>query len=327
MQRSRPISAPTKPRVILVTPALASGNNGNWQTARRWARFLAPLADVQTSLQWDGSPGDLMIALHARRSAPSIEAFAGAGGSVVLVLTGTDLYRDIQTDDSAQRSLELACRLVVLQSEGVSELGARWQDRVEVIYQSAPSRRPIAPRVRSFDLLLVGHLRAEKDPLTALRALRCLDYPKYRLLHIGDAKDESLRAEFNRMACDDERVQLLGALPHARTRQRIGRGRLLLLPSVMEGGANVLIEAATSGTPVLASRISGSVGMLGTDYPGYFPVGDHGELARLIEKCRLDAGFYETLRAICMSRAELFAPAREAAAVRSLLRFAASRTD
>ena len=33
--------AKKKPVIALVTPALATANNGNWQTAQRWARMLA----------------------------------------------------------------------------------------------------------------------------------------------------------------------------------------------------------------------------------------------------------------------------------------------
>ena len=275
-------------------------------------------------MQWDGEPADLMIALHARRSASSIREFAGQGRPCVVVLTGTDLYRDIHSDASAGQSLELARQLVVLQSAGIDELAPEFRGKAEVIYQSACRLKPKAARQRTFDLLLVGHLRAEKDPMTAIRALRRLADPQLRLIHIGDARDQAMRQEFEQAVAQDKRIQSLGALQHSQTRQLISRGRILLLPSIMEGGANVLIEAVTSSTPVLASRISGSIGMLGEDYPGFFPTGDDASLAALIERCRDEPGFVELLNAACQRRAPLFEPAREAAAVRGLLRFARS---
>lgn len=61
---------------------------------------------------------------------------------------------------------------------------------------------------------------------------------------------------------------------------------VLVHPSRMEGGAHVVIEAVLSGTPVLASRIDGNVGLLGKDYAGYFPVGDAGGLAALLQLVR-----------------------------------------
>jgi glycosyltransferase involved in cell wall biosynthesis len=55
----------------------------------------------------------------------------------------------------------------------------------------------------------------------------------------------------------------LGALPHESTRRRIQAAHVLVHSSRMEGGAHVVIEAVTSGTPVLASRIPGNLGLLG----------------------------------------------------------------
>ncbi len=312
-----------KERLVIVSPALAAANDGNWQTARRWARFLAAQWRVEIAQDWDGRPADAMIALHARRSAGAIERFAATGAPLALVLTGTDLYRDIRDDAAAQRSLARADRLVVLQPHGLEELAPALRAKAEVIFQSARLLAPGRPRARSFDLLLVGHLRAEKDPMTALRALARLPATDarnaaLRLVHVGRDKDPELGARFRAAAADDPRVRLLGALPHARTRQLIRRGRVLLLPSVMEGGANVIVEAATAGVPVLASRIGGSVGMLGPDYPGFFEVGDDAALAALIARCQADPRFLDRLRSRCASRARLFAPEREQAAVRRL---------
>ena len=312
-----------RPRILIISPALAEDRNGNWQTAWRWSGFLRAGFSVEVARQWDGRPADAMIALHARRSAEAIEAFAATGGPVAVVLTGTDLYRDIRTDAAARRSLELARRLVVLQERGADELPEHLQARTETIFQSARTLSPGRPRTRSFDLLLVGHLRPEKDPLTALRALRRLPaaeapFDRLRLLQVGGDRDLQTGDAFRRGAAEDPRVRLLGALPHARTRQLIRRGRVLLLPSLMEGGANVLIEAVTAGVPVLGSQIPGSVGMLGADYAGWFETGDDAGLAGLIARCQREPSFLELLRAQCARRAALFDPGTERAAVRRL---------
>lgn len=268
-----------------------------------------------------------MIALHARRSAASIAAFAQTGKPLAVVLTGTDLYRDIRSDDSAWRSLQLATRLVVLQAQGIEELPARLRPRALVIHQSARALSPGRPRSRTFDLALVGHLRAEKDPLTAARALARLPSPALRLLHAGEVPDDALGEAFRAAAAADPRIELRGPLPHAAARQLIRRSRLLLLPSLMEGGANVAIEAITSGVPVLASRIGGSLGLLGEDYPGYFAAGDDAALAGLIARCQDSPAFLDSLRLRCAARAPLFEPARERQAVRELAHNLLSKTQ
>lgn len=318
-------------RICIITPALADANNGNWQTASRWDRFLrAGGYRTALALKWDGCDADLLIALHARRSAQSVEAFAAAGGWVVLVLTGTDLYRDIQHDPAAIRSLHLAQHLVLLQPEGMRALPPELHTRTSVIFQSATALKPWPPRVRSFDLVMVGHARPEKDPLTALRALAHLDRSdprraRLRLLSIGGDRDAALFARMGALARADSRIHLLGALPHASARAWIRRAQALLLPSLMEGGANVLIEAVTSDVPVLASRIDGSVGMLGTDYEGYFETGDDAGLAEQIVRLQDDPAWRARLLRQCRARAPLFTPQRERAAVLALVSGAAGR--
>ncbi|MDP3826029.1 MAG: TIGR04348 family glycosyltransferase, partial [Polaromonas sp.] len=192
-------SASETKTVVLVSPALADANNGNWHTARRWAQCLAGHCHTTLRAQWaESSPpaaADALIALHARRSAPSIEAWARLcpGKPLILVLTGTDLYRDILADAGAQQSLALATHLVVLQEAGLQALPAALRHKARVIYQSARALKPAVKPVRHFRALMVGHLRDEKDPLTWMRAVARLApgnaSPPVRLRfdHIGDA--------------------------------------------------------------------------------------------------------------------------------------------
>ena len=86
----------------------------------------------------------------------------------------------------------------------------------------------------------------------------------------------------------------------------------------MEGGANALIVAVTSGVPVIGSDIPGNRGMLGADYPGWFPVGDDAGLARLIQRAMDDPAYYASLSRRCAERVSLFSPDRECADVRGI---------
>ncbi|CAN7671012.1 putative glycosyltransferase [compost metagenome] len=322
---------PPKATVAIISPALRKANNGNWQTANRWARFLQGDYDVTLAAEWStaslgGALPDCLIALHARRSAESIARFAEAcpDRPLIVVLTGTDLYRDIRTDASAQRSLDLATHLVVLQDEGLAELAAAHRARCRVIYQSAPACAPAAPSQDHFDVVLVGHMRAEKDPLTPMRALSLLpDDSRVRLIHIGGALDDAYQQAALALEAQAwpgvRRYVWLRNLPHDETRQHIRQARAMVISSAMEGGANVIIEAVVSGVPVLASRIPGNVGMLGRDYEGYFPLGDAAQLALVLERTSRDAGFLNRLRQQCALRAPLFAPARERAEVSKLV--------
>ncbi len=312
------------PRVCIVSPALAAANNGNWHTASRWQRFLAPVATVEVRSPGAGDiEADLLIALHARRSAEPIARWRERrpDAPIVLVLTGTDLYRDLEVDVQARHSLQCASRVVVLQEAGLDRLDAASRARATVIVQSAKAL--IAThRKRDFDFVAVGHLRDEKDPETLMRAACLLASgasPSPAIGHIGDALDARLgdAARATMAACPAYRW--LGAMPHAAARRAIARARALVHMSRMEGGANVIIEAVRSRVPVLASRIDGNVGLLGMDYDGYFPVGDAEALAALMRRFVEDDSFATRLRAQCAEREPLFRPGAERAAVRKLV--------
>lgn len=267
---------------------------------------------------------DLIIALHARRSAQALAGYSISTPSApsILVLTGTDLYRDIHTDATARNALRIATRLVVLQATGVAELPAEVRSKAEVIYQSAPTLRPASHRPGSahrFNIIMVGHLRAEKDPSTFLRACQLLRDTPLRFSHVGAILDPHFASEVAATTAAVPHYRWLGNQAHAATRQRLKRSDLMVISSLMEGGANVIIEAVTSGVAVIASDISGNRGLLGDDYAGYFPAGDAAALAALIQRCATDPEFHALLRRQGEARRTLFDPARERAAVIGLV--------
>lgn len=310
-------------RITIVSPATSAHNNGNWQTASRWAAMLGTRHQVDIVQQWsdaDGAP-DLLIALHARRAAAALAAFRSAHPSrpAALVLTGTDLYRDIAVDASALASLRHATRLVLLQPAGLALLPAPMRARALVIYQSAPSLPRLMGDASAPQIIMIGHLRAEKDPATFMAAAALVETPGVRLLHVGGALDAALGQQAAATERDHPRYRWLGNLPHAQAREQLRRSMAMVIASTMEGGANVIIEAVTCGVPVIASDISGNRGMLGDDYDAYFTAGDAVALAALIDRCLNDAPFYAQLLAQCAARAALFTPAAEQAALLQLV--------
>lgn len=311
-----------RPRVAIITPTLAASNTGNWHTAARWARFLRPHFRVRVCDRWDGGADDCLIALHARRSAASIRAFARAYPQrpLIVVLTGTDLYRDLPRNRRARASLELATRLVALNDLAPERLPPRWRQKCEVILQSAPRLRPGRKAQRHLDVAVVGHLRAEKDPQLIWRLLRQVDADlPVRIWHAGGALDAALARRARAVAQRDPRYRWLGNLTRGAARQLMRRSHLLLHPSRLEGGAQAVIEAVRAGTPVIGSRIDGNVGLLGAAYPGWFPPGDARAAARLLTRAARERQFLKTLADACARRAARFEPKREAMAVRRLV--------
>ncbi len=316
-------------RVVIVSPALADANNGNWQTAQRWQRLLSAQHSARITREWPddlASSDDVMLALHARRSAPSIAAWAVQRGSqgLAVVLTGTDLYRDIATDATARHSLALAQQLVVLQDLGPQALPEGLRAKARVVLQSTTARATLPKTPCHLRAVMVGHLRDEKDPRTLFSAARLLSQADGVLIdHIGQPLDAALGEAAQATAAACPHYRWLGGLPHAATRQRMQRAHVLVHTSRMEGGAHVVMEAVCSGTPVLASRIDGNVGLLGANYGGYFEPGDAAGLSGLLRQARASQGqpdgLLARLVAQCAVRAPLFAPAAERRALLGLV--------
>jgi putative glycosyltransferase (TIGR04348 family) len=312
-------------RIFMACPAPPHSRKGNRVTAVRWAGILRALGHRLTiGQQFDGRPCDLLVALHARRSHEAVENFRRSypHGPLVVALTGTDLYRDIRTSRQAQRSLEMADRLIVLQPRGRDELPPRLRPMVRVIYQSAvPTNRSHGKSERLFDVCILGHLRPEKDPFRTALALRLIPSDsRIRVLHAGQAMSPAMAQRAKTLAARDPRYHWLGEVPRWRARRLLAGSRLLVLSSFMEGGANVISEALVDGVPVLASHIAGSVGLLGAHYPGLFPVGDTTALARLLMRAETNTRFYFRLKNWSTRLAPLFNPVREQSAWQELLR-------
>src|SRR5262249_30194510 len=218
---------------------------------------------------------------------------------LVVALTGTDLYDEIHRDETARQALALASRLIVLQPLGIQELPERFRAKARVIYQStkAPPASPGPSRGSArktvFQVCVLGHLRPVKDPFRAAEAVRLLPHSsRIRVVHVGAALDATMAARVRLESSVNSHYRWLGDWPRWKTLRVLAGSRLLVLTSLMEGGANVISEAIAARVPVLCSRIAGSVGILGADYPGYFPVGDTRALAALLQRAENDAQFY-----------------------------------
>ncbi len=280
--------------------------------------------EVSLSLDYTGQDCEAPVALHARRSYPSIRGYRDArpNAPLIVALTGTDLYSDLAVSADAQESVALADRLVGLQERGALALEEGLRSKVRVIRQSmevpaamlSEGDRPgnAGDHAASFDLCLVAHLRDVKAPLRAALATRLLpEDSRIKVIHYGEALDE----EWERRARDEQegnpRYEWRGAASREAVWREMHRARAVLLTSKLEGGANVVSEAMVLGKPVLCSRVEGSVGMLGVGYEGYFEASDERGLAELMLRFEKDAGLRERLGVVSKELAGLYAPRLE----------------
>ena len=318
-------------RIAIVTPAPPDSRYGNRITALRWAKILRRLGNRVSILEkYDGASYDLLVALHARKSHPSIINFQRQNhdAPLIVALTGTDVYHDIRGNHLACESLEIATRIVVLQPRAIKELQPGFRKKTRVIYQSVEARQKHVGRSGNsatrktrntkvgssgaFDVCVIGHLRAVKDPFRAAMAARLLpDSSRVRVLQIGGAMSDGMANSARKEMIVNKRYQWLGEQSQLRVRQILKKSSLCVLSSRMEGGANVLSEAISASVPILASRIDGNIGILGTDHPGYFDVGDTAQLARLLTHAETSPRYLAELKSWSKSLGGITDPARE----------------
>ena len=311
--------------ITVISPAAKQSRSGNRVTAVRWARILRDLGHrVRIEDGENGLDSDLLVAIHAYRSAAAINTWvaARADAPLVVLLAGTDIYRFQHTDaEITLESMRAAHRLVGLHDLVANDIPTPFGDKLRVIHQSAsPLASPRCPGRRHFDICVVGHLREEKDPLCAARAAAQLPASsKIRIVHLGKAHNEQwAQAARDEMAVNP-RYLWRGEVAPGEVRRTFGRCQAMVMSSVMEGGANVVSEAIVAGLPVLASDISGNRGLLSDRHRAYYPVEDSGALAQLLKKAETESGFLELVKHNQDSRAHLFEPARERNAWAALL--------
>jgi putative glycosyltransferase (TIGR04348 family) len=311
-------------KIFMVCPAPPHSRKGNRVTAERWATLLDQLGHhVKIGGNWQGEPCDVLLALHARKSFSAVRRYRQAHpqGALIIALTGTDLYRDLQRGQQAQQSIRWADRLIGLHGAVDRDLPTDSRGKLRVILQSVA---PISPRParseKTFTLCVLGHLRYEKDPLRAALALRRLpEHKQLRLIQVGQALQPRYAKWAQAAMRHDPRYRWIGEVARGRALRLLASSRLMVISSRMEGGANVVGEAIVHGVPILASNIAGNVGLLGADYPGYFSIGDTKALAGLLERACTDRRFYQALQQGITRLAPRFEPRREQAGLSALL--------
>lgn len=301
--------------------------------ANRWARILRGLGHrVRVDAAYDDEPADVMVAVHAWRSADAIERFKTMHPDrpLVLQLSGTDIYGTLKSDPvPTLQAMERADRLVALNDLAWKVVPRRLHKKLIVMHQSAePLAAPRQPSPHAVIVSVIGHLRDVKDPLRAALAARLLPAEsRVRIEQVGRAYTPEWAARARAEMADNPRYRWRDDVAAADVRRLLGRSHAMAITSLSEGGANVVSEAVVAGVPILASRMDGNVGLLGRDYAGYFPVGDTRALARLMRRLEEEPLFVAALDKTLRARAPLFRPAREVSAWRGLLADLRLRVD
>lgn len=322
--------------IIMITPAGPGSKAGNRATAERWQTLLEQAGHkVSVVTAYNGEACDLFIALHAWRSHEAVRLFRGTwpGKPLVLALTGTDIYRyQYEHPEQTLYSMQTADALIGLHALVGHDIPENVRNKLVTLFQSAEQPGDLTVGAASdsfhFDVCVIGHLRDEKDSLRAALASRLLPFEsRVRVFCAGKPHDANWENLAKQETQENPRFRWLGELEKGQTAKLMADSQLLVMSSVMEGGANVVSEACRNGLPVIASDISGNIGLLGEDYAGYYPVGDTQALAELLVRAEGDTEFLEKLRKQVGQLASLFTPEKEQESLEQALSLAVRRSS
>jgi putative glycosyltransferase (TIGR04348 family) len=320
--------------IIMITPAGPGSKAGNRATAARWQTLLEQAEHtVSVVTAYHGEPCDLFVALHAWRSHEAVSLFRKTWPSkpLVVALTGTDIYRhQHEYPEQTLYSMQAADVLIGLHANVGDDIPEGFRDKLVTLFQSADQPAGVARRAASqspyFDVCTIGHLRDEKDSLRAAFAARRLPANSHiRVSCAGMAHNEHWESLAKHELKENPRFRWLGELEKTDIARLMANSQLMVMSSVMEGGANVVSEACRAGLPVIASDISGNIGLLGEGYAGYYPVGDTQALANMLERAESDVGFLEQLREQVGQLARRFTPEKERESLEQALALAVQR--
>lgn len=318
----------------MITPAGPGSKAGNRATAERWQMLLEQAGhNVSIVTAYHGEPCDLFLALHAWRSHEAIRLFRNScpGKPLVVALTGTDIYRhQHEYPEQTLYSMQTADALIGLHERVGDDIPESFRDKLITLFQSALQPASHTKKAASaspyFDVCVIGHLRDEKDSFRAALAARLLPpESRLRVSCAGKPHDTHWESLAKQEMHENPRFRWLGELEKADIAKLMADSQLLVMSSVMEGGANVVSEACRAGLPVIASDISGNTGLLGEDYAGYYPVGDTRALANLLRSAESDGPFLAHLREQVGKLANRFTPEKEQESLEQALSLAVQR--
>jgi glycosyltransferase involved in cell wall biosynthesis len=139
-------------------------------------------------------------------------------------------------------------------------------------------------------ILYVGRLVPEKVPDMLIRAFRRIDRDDLRLVIAGSTSFTAGYVQtLQAIAAEDPRVIMPGNVLREPLADLYAHATAFVLPSDVEGMPLTLLEAASYGTPILASDIAPHRELLGDDQPGR-RMFRHGQEDELLAKLQLILG-------------------------------------
>ena len=231
---------------------------------------------------------------------PMLTAKLLGGKKVVLVLGGS-----VEKEDEAQKDVlyqplilfeKFNCALadrIILYSPRLIEEWELQRYRNKILIASRHfldfDKFTIQKRISERENLCgyIGVLRQSKGILNFLEAVQEISKrgKKVRFLIGGDGPARRDLKEYCHKANLQDRVRMVGWIPHDEVPKYLNELKLLVLPSYTEGLPNIMLESMACGTPVLATPVGGIPDIIKDGETGFIAESNSPEcLANNIER-------------------------------------------
>ena len=224
---------------------------------------------------------DVCVIDYAWPGAAAAQALVEAGVPVVINGRGSDVLQVAEVDElrgKLERGLRAAHGVTAVSQDlldamvrlgGNAEAATLTPNGVDTEHFSPGARDEARARVgqplEGRMVLVVGHLIPRKDPVLAIDAFHAADLEDTRLVFVGRGPlmDEAKAHAAARGLGD--RVSLLGERPPEELVDWYRAANVMLLTSSREGRPNVVLEALSTGCPVVATSAGGTSEVVTSD--------------------------------------------------------------
>ena len=299
--------------ILILYPDNKNVITGNLCSALQYQKILQGLGySVDVDFKYTGQRAEVLIAINAAKKNSEIIEFKArnSNAKIVSVLSGTDIYPEPL--EKTIESMKLSNALVALQPDGLLKVPECHRGKTFLIYQSVESIINVSSpmeHISEFRVTLIANIRSVKDPLVAPNACKLLSISsKIKIIHIGYCLERNLGVILSKESESNERYNWIGGLNELDTRETLSQSDVLLITSIDEGAGRVVGEAIELGVPIISTRNSGVLGLLGDNYEGYYPVSDSNLLSKMLMRAESDPNFLQSLYEQCQSKAHLFSP-------------------
>jgi len=187
---------------------------------------------------------------------------------------------------------------VIANSKGLKELAAKTGSKKEigVIYNGIdtqhfkpePGRRPVGKFIITTGASRVTHRKGLNYLIEAVSFLT----PKYPYIQVKIMGEGNAQADLEKLAEKldvKKQVEFLGRIAREKTVPYYQEAGLFVLPSMNEGMSNAMLEALSSGLPILATDTGGSSELIKENVNGYIiKMRNSQDIADKIEKMMND---------------------------------------